>query len=980
MNTNCKNGILWLFTCLFVLIMLIPVTAVAETDVTEKVEIQKSRLVYDRRAKISSVSVALTNVYPNILIAPVKVVVNSISSEDVTVANADGTTIDGKPYFEYGALDPGILSSAKKFAFNNPLRRRFSYELIVFDATSQTIVITGKAIAGLPVVGTINLKDSSNPVKIIFSAIEYDGSYTLDIDPHWTPPFMMWAEGWVNNKHLRLLSCFDLEQGETQININTTPITTAIVESAMGKTASEIAPESEPVPDQNEVNKIRQAVEQSLTNLFAVIGIPSGFNLFETPIEEVGSPTDQLFDTIGVKSDDQGNIIFTDFEGEEFVIDPDDPPGNVPQEIIDNVVHTGDALDQTNLILSDFFNLFGDQDNLPDRIKLEAELVPDLAAGFLHRGEGISDWIDRLTLTPSQVAPNEEFVGCTIFRPMITQYYGNIPVEEMPDNYDSGLWVLVTTNINGKAMPWLTSFVDIGNNTWKWYGNRIPFRRFERCRPRGRLIKYPAGSVIYSSGLQLWHNDVGNLAWNMGIRTLAIFNSAFAPENINGVNTNCVRLERREEGLDTRFRLKDVPTWWHNDSLYQLSKENGDRLIDFDILKIQEPIEMVVVGLDDAENPVRTWIYTIPEPPNPVNELEADPEQFFATIEQDTISFQEYDANDPDNPDAFPGNGGQFSWIYPKNTNLFPSWSELGWDDMDWNWNNLQIDNPAWYSPGDFYAWASDIYQPGPNAISPRMASFTITMRDANLKHYKTDKRWDPWSENFINIENDHLVFDVSHSWSQDNLDPNWGSITARTRIRGRHLNRFEAPFVVENATTNGNAYAEASIRLSYQPPEDYNNGDKNIIRVGARIRYQGGQLYLQGFVWGSRNADGTDEISPAPSSGNYPYGQVLSFNQTYNLAVEYIETSNQFMIEFDDGSPGAPYKSFYDMSSIPNFNFDPDNLIHAEIHTRVRSLEHAGDTGSIRVRIDNTKVDGISFDEFIGGFANNKWDVRSYE
>ncbi len=48
--------------------------------------------------------------------------------------------------------------------------------------TPQSITITGKAVAGLPVVGTINIKDSSNPVKTSFSAINSDGSYTLDID------------------------------------------------------------------------------------------------------------------------------------------------------------------------------------------------------------------------------------------------------------------------------------------------------------------------------------------------------------------------------------------------------------------------------------------------------------------------------------------------------------------------------------------------------------------------------------------------------------------------------------------------------------------------------------------------------------------------------------------------------------------------------------------------------------------------------
>jgi len=563
---------------------------------------------------------------------------------------------------------------------------------------------------------------------------------------------------------------------------------------------------------------------------------------------------------------------------------------------------------------------------------------------------------------------------------MTTQNYGGIDVEEMPDNHDSGSWVLVTENINGKVMTWLTSFVDIGDNTWKWYGSRRPFRRSETGRPRARLLRYPAGSDVYHSGLHLWHNDVGNLARDMGIESLAIFNPAFAPETINEVATNCVRLERRSGGLSTEFRLKDVPTWWHDDTLYQLSKENGDSLIDYEMLQDQEPIEMVVVGLDDADNPVRTWIYTIPEPPNPVSELEADPEQFFATIEQDTISFQEYDEGDPDNPDAFPGNGGVFSWIFPDNAELFPSWSRLGWNDVNWNWNELQIDNPTWYTPGDFYAWTSDIYQPGPNAVSPKTASFAITFRDTNLKHYKIDKRYDPWSESLIGFENDHLVFDVAHAWSQDNLNPENGSLNATTRIRGRYLNRFEAPFEVDNATANGNAYTETRMCMAYQPPEDYSNGSTNYSEVCARIRFQEGQLYLNGWVWGSRNADESDEIDPEPSSGDFPYRRVLSFNQTYNLALEYIEASNQLMVEFDDGSNDAPYQSFYDMGSIPDFDFDPENFMRAEIRTRVKSLQEDGDSGSMRVRIDNTKVDGISYDEFTGGFANSKWDVQSWE
>lgn len=842
------------------------------------------------------------------------------------------------------------------------------------------ILITGKAVAGLPVVGTINIKDSSSPVKTSFSAIESDGSYSLNIDNSWTPPFMLWTEGWVNDQQLMLLSCFDLEEGETEANVNTTPITTSIVASAMGKTVTEIVPESDSIPDLTIVDQIRVTVEETLANLFDVLDILPGFNLFESPFE-VGDPEDLLFDTIGVSSDDQGNIIFTDLTGEEFVIDPDQPSETVPQEIVDNVLATGDTLTQISDILSDYYGLFDDPVNPPDLSTLNTELAPDLAVGFLNRGEGSSDWIDRLASSGAPSSATADFIGCSIYRPMQTQYYGNIPVYEVPDTHEEGLWVLVTTNTNGKTMSWYTSFVNIGGDTWKWYGNRRPFRSAEIGRPRARQINYPANSVVYLSGLSFWHNDVGNLALDMGITNLAIFNPAFAPENIDGVETNCVRLEKRAGGTDTRYRLKEVSTWWDDDHVYQLSKKDGDRLIDLDILKSQAPIEMVFFGLDDEGIPVRTWMNAIPEAPHPVSDFEADPDKFFAQIEQDSISFQAYDASDPDNPDAFPGNGGLFSWILPDNSELFPSWAGFGWNDASWNWNENSIDNPAWFASGDFSAWTSEIFQPGPTAVSPRMGQFWVALRDTNQRHYQVYKRWDPWSEDMISVENNALVFDVSHSWSEQNLDPSWGRLTARTRIKERDVTRIEVPIVVESASTTGNAYVETEIKFTYQPPENYGDGDTNYLGVYARIRYQNEQLSLQGFIWGSLDADGSETFAMDPV-GDYPLGQELNLNQTYTLAIEYLPGSNEIMIEFDDGSLNAPYQGLFDMDDLPQdfVVFDANNFRDSEIRTRVRSLQEEGDTGNMRVSIDNVKVDDVIFDEFTGGFANNKWDILTYE
>lgn len=51
----------------------------AEEDVTSKVQLTKSRLMYNRATKVSYLDVSLKNISENVLIAPVKVVIDSIS-------------------------------------------------------------------------------------------------------------------------------------------------------------------------------------------------------------------------------------------------------------------------------------------------------------------------------------------------------------------------------------------------------------------------------------------------------------------------------------------------------------------------------------------------------------------------------------------------------------------------------------------------------------------------------------------------------------------------------------------------------------------------------------------------------------------------------------------------------------------------------------------------------------------------------------
>ena len=129
----------WLLAALMILTFVLGFSlfSFAETDVTDKVQLNKSRMIYDRRAGTTSFDVSLTNTSQDVLLTPIKVVVDTISDPNVTVANADGMTEDGKPYFEYdsgtegGRMNPNAISSEKTWAFSNPSRRRFSYNVTV---------------------------------------------------------------------------------------------------------------------------------------------------------------------------------------------------------------------------------------------------------------------------------------------------------------------------------------------------------------------------------------------------------------------------------------------------------------------------------------------------------------------------------------------------------------------------------------------------------------------------------------------------------------------------------------------------------------------------------------------------------------------------------------------------------------------------------------------------------------------------------
>jgi len=133
-------GFLVFATVLF----LLPVLAHAETDVSGKVQLNKGRMFYNRLTKETYFDVSLTNNSQNMLLTPIKVVVDIASPSEVVVKNADGVTDDGKPYFEYSAPNGQLLQGAsvpaKNWKFDNSTAAKFTYATAVWGRVPEQAV------------------------------------------------------------------------------------------------------------------------------------------------------------------------------------------------------------------------------------------------------------------------------------------------------------------------------------------------------------------------------------------------------------------------------------------------------------------------------------------------------------------------------------------------------------------------------------------------------------------------------------------------------------------------------------------------------------------------------------------------------------------------------------------------------------------------------------------------------------------------
>jgi hypothetical protein len=112
-------------------------------DLDASTDVVSGGIFHDRRAGQSTVNLQVINTSTAAINVPIRLVIESTTDATVTVRNADGTTADGKPYFDLTGqvpgptLDHGEITAVRPVQFNNPDLVPFNIEVSVVQTTAS---------------------------------------------------------------------------------------------------------------------------------------------------------------------------------------------------------------------------------------------------------------------------------------------------------------------------------------------------------------------------------------------------------------------------------------------------------------------------------------------------------------------------------------------------------------------------------------------------------------------------------------------------------------------------------------------------------------------------------------------------------------------------------------------------------------------------------------------------------------------------
>lgn len=285
-------------------------------------------------------------------------------------------------------------------------------------STSDSATISGVAAAGLPLAGTVTVKDAQGVTRQ--AAIGTNGSYSIDVTGM-TAPFVFRASGRAGGREYVIHSA--ATQADVGGVINVTPLTDLVLSNIAGQVAASYF-ERNPSSAQLTPEALTAEATHLRNRLLPVLramGVDASVDLLRTPFTPLASALDKALDILRVSYGADNVATITNVVTQQQI--QDSLATSAAQEAsaptMNNTTGVATAatdIDQIRAAMSRFSNLFAN--GLPAAGVVEAQLAP----GFLYRDQtGLAFATDLATF---RLLIGSAFTGLTLDR---IDYSGTLP-------------------------------------------------------------------------------------------------------------------------------------------------------------------------------------------------------------------------------------------------------------------------------------------------------------------------------------------------------------------------------------------------------------------------------------------------------------------------------------------------------------------------------------------------------------------------
>jgi hypothetical protein len=366
--------------------------------------------------------------------------------------------------------------------------------------------ISGTAAAGAPIVGIVNIKGANG--NTASSPIELDGSFEVIVDDL-TAPYILYAEGEVNGKFLRIFS-----SGVKVGTINITPITDFILRNAL-KMAAETALDdwtnSASLVDETTLANAEEEVQTQLQPILNAAGVGEDVDLMTTSFNADHSGLDAVLDSVDISYDDTNKTVtvtntITGTSFEDNITTSGDLGFDASEEEKTTAGLTD--LQQINLGMDALEALYATAK--PSADALTAWFDTYVAADFLDGG------VDK-TLTLDAWATGGDDAGPMVGFAMTLTIDGTFDVTGT--SYTKGYKVRMTYKDASETESWTDLFVYDGSS-WLWYGSQRWVDVPDDGLSFSHMYHSDQGVTSFDTGFDLWTEDEHNYAYERGVMSV----------------------------------------------------------------------------------------------------------------------------------------------------------------------------------------------------------------------------------------------------------------------------------------------------------------------------------------------------------------------------------------------------------------------------------------------------------------------------